>query len=95
MASRDELLRIARDQREMAARVRRLARGLSLNADHDRMMRQADELEVEATHLERQAAAESPSPAGPPAPQVQQTQVQQQQQHEVEGEPEQKPPSKS
>jgi len=42
----------------MAVRVRRLARGLSLNADHDRMMQQGNDLEAEATHLERQAAAE-------------------------------------
>jgi len=58
MASRDELLRMAQDQRAMAVRVRRLARGLSLNVDHERMMQQANDLEAEARHLERQAAAE-------------------------------------
>ena len=57
MASRDELLRMAQDQRAMAVRVRQLARGLSLNVDHERMMQQANDLEAEATHLERQAAA--------------------------------------
>jgi hypothetical protein len=41
----------------MAVRVRQLARGLSLNVDHERMMQQANDLEAEATHLERQAAA--------------------------------------
>lgn len=77
----------AKAKRELAARLRRLARGLSLNADHDRMMRQADDLEAEAAHLERSATNEVTPPAGQPAPQVQQEQVQQQQQHGAEPEP--------
>jgi hypothetical protein len=40
-----------------------LAQGLSLNADHARLMRQAREIEVEAEALERQAAAADPYPA--------------------------------
>jgi hypothetical protein len=52
MASRDELLTMALQQREMAVRVRGLARAISLNTDRDRMMQQANELEAEAAHLE-------------------------------------------
>ena len=86
MADREELLRTAREKRETAARVRRLAQGLSLNADHERLMRQAREIEVEAETLERQADPGTP-PAGHHAPPVQQQQVQQQQQHETEAQP--------
>ena len=71
----------------MAARLRRLAQGVSLNDVHDRMMHHAGELEAEAAQLERQAATEDTPPAGQPAQQVQQEQVQQQQQHEGEAKP--------
>jgi len=57
MANQDGLLKMAQDQRTMAAHVRRLARGLSLNDDHHQMMKQADELEAEAAQLERQTTA--------------------------------------
>jgi len=103
---RDELLEQARERRESAARLRRLARGLSLNDDHERMMRQADALEAEAHRLERQAydAGDDGDGAAPTFPlhgqPVRQEQVQQQQQHESpeksEAEPDSnKPPSKS
>ena len=89
MADNDELLKAIREKRETAARVRRVARGLSLKADQLRLMQQADDLVREATQLERQLSESKP--AAPAAPrgmpmqtqQVQQ-QVQQQQQHEAE-----------
>jgi hypothetical protein len=88
MDNREELLRAAREKRETAARVKRLAQGLSLNDDHKRLMQQARELEGEATELERRAegnpAAPPPVPRGMP---MQQQQVQQQQQHEVDPQP--------
>lgn len=99
----DELLEQARERRESAARLRRLARGLSLNDDHDRMMRQADALEAEARRLERQAHDAGDEPTGSPLPHerpVRQEQVQQQQQQqEVPDKPDaettsDKPPSK-
>lgn len=96
---RDEQLERARERREAAARLRRLARGLSLNDDHERMMRQADALEAEAQRLEREAH-DSGDPTGSRLAHgqpVRQEQVQQQQQHEVPDEPEapsDKPPSK-
>jgi len=88
MNNREELLRAARERRETAARIKRLAQGLSLNDDHQRLMQQARELEVEAAELERQAegnpATSPPVPRGMP---MQQQQVQQQQQHEADPQP--------
>ena len=57
MAGRYELLKMARDQRAMAARARRLAQGLSLEADHQRLLQYAIGLDDEARLLECQAAA--------------------------------------
>jgi len=56
MADREQILRAAREKRETAAGVRSLAQGLSLNADHERLMQQAREIDEEARQLERQAA---------------------------------------
>ena len=86
MAARDDLLKAAREKRAESARLRRLARGLSLNADHNSLMRQADEIDKEADALEHQAAADPASPAGRGAS-IKQEQVQQQQQHQSETEP--------
>jgi hypothetical protein len=86
----DELLKAIREKRETAARVRRVARGLSLKADQLRLMQQADDLVKEATQLERQLSESKPaSPAAPrgmpmQTPQVQQQVQQQRQQHETE-----------
>jgi hypothetical protein len=52
MVDREELLKAIREKREIAARVRRLAQGLSLNADHERLMQQANEIEEEPRQLE-------------------------------------------
>jgi hypothetical protein len=89
MPNPEELLRQARESREEAARVRRLAQGLSLNDDQARMLQQAKDLETQARSLEQQAAASDSSEprAGPPGPPLQQEQVQQQQQHDVKSEP--------
>ena len=95
MADIAELPEQARQMREMAARARRLARGLPYHDDgHARLIQHAEELEAKARDLERQFAAGHPatSPAASSAPPVQQQQVQQQQQHEAEpDEGEQKP----
>ncbi|MDP1963876.1 MAG: hypothetical protein Q8K93_16925 [Reyranella sp.] len=67
-----EQLRVMRD---LARRARRLAQSVS-NADRDRLLKHADELERQASELEHQATA------APPGVQVQ-MQVQQQQQQET------------
>src|SRR5689334_13108779 len=97
MSTPEELLQQARAQRELAARVRRLAQGLSVNAHQARMLQQALEIEAEARHLEQQAAAGgSASPPSSAALSVQQVQVQQQQQqHEAEPKPSDPKDSKS
>jgi hypothetical protein len=87
MSIAEELLHQARAQRELAARLRGLAQGLSLKADWDRLLQQALEIEAEAGHLKEQAAAGGSASPSSPAPPVQQEQVQQQQQHEVEPKP--------
>ena len=85
MAFPVELLREARKRREEAARVRRLAWGLSINAVQARLLKQADDIETEARDLERQAVAGDPAkPAAASSAPVQQQQVQQQQQHKAE-----------
>ena len=91
MANIAELLKQAREKREMAARLRRLSRGLSYNDDHARIVQQIAEVEAEARELERQCAESSP-PTGRAAP-VQQEQVQQQQQHDAGPPQEPKPKS--
>ena len=84
MASREDLMTLARQKREAAARVRRVARMLSLYDDRWRLLRDADELDARAGDLERQANDNTPSAdrPGPPQP-AQQEQVQQQQQHQA------------
>jgi hypothetical protein len=61
MADITALSKQARGKRELAGRVRRIARGLSYNDDHRRMIQQAEELEAEARELERRAAEDKPS----------------------------------
>ena len=81
-----ELLKQASEKREMAARTRRWARSLSYDENHARMIQQAEELEIEATELERRAEGMPPSGSETPPVQQQQTQqqqTQQQQQHEA------------
>ena len=51
-----ELLNEAHELREMATRVRRLAKGLSQGADQERMLRHAMELEADAGSLDRHTA---------------------------------------
>jgi hypothetical protein len=51
-----ELLNEPHELREMATRVRRLAKGLPQNAAQERMLRHAMELEADAGSLERHAA---------------------------------------
>jgi hypothetical protein len=106
MPDREELLIAIREKRDTAARVRRLAQGISLTADQERLLQQAKELEAEVRQLERELSGDdapsSPAPtlASTPPPgsmpmQTQQQQVQQQQQHEAEpdeAEPKPKPP---
>jgi len=90
MDNPEALLRAAREKRELAARVRRLAAGLSLDADHQRMMQHALELEDEAAKLERQAEGNpGATPAAPHGMPMQQgvQQQQQVQQHEAEPKP--------
>jgi len=43
------------DKREMAARARRMAQNLTGEADKDRLIKYADELDKEADELERAA----------------------------------------
>jgi hypothetical protein len=75
---RDRLLRT----RDLARRARRLANGLTLDADRDRLLRHAAELEAQAAELERTFEQVGPVP---PVAQVVQVQVQQQQQqHQTE-----------
>ena len=51
------LLAEARDKRDLAAFVRRVAAVLSLNADRDSLLAQAAAIEVEADRIEREAEA--------------------------------------
>ena len=71
-----DLQREVRDYRERALRARRMAEGLSLVSDQERLNRCADELEKQAAELERQADA--PPAEAPPLVTRQQHQVQQQ-----------------
>ena len=63
--------------RDLARRARRLAPGLSVDADRQRLLKHAEELEQQATELEQQTGIQD---AAPPtmAPPVVQRQVQQQ-----------------
>jgi hypothetical protein len=74
---RDQLLRT----RELARRARRLAEGLSLEADRERLLRHAAELDSQAADLARTFDPVVPLPMAPEGQvQVQQQQQQQQQQ---------------
>jgi hypothetical protein len=75
---RDQLLRT----RDMARRARRLANALSLDADRERLLRHAAELEAQAAELER-TFEPATSVTGVVQVQVQQQQQQQQQQTEA------------
>jgi hypothetical protein len=75
---RNQLLRT----RELARRARRLAEGLTLEADRNRLLRHAEELETQAADLERTFEPVAPVPQVPEA-QVQVQQQQQQQQAEA------------
>lgn len=68
----------------MAKRARRLAATLSTQADRNRLLKYAVELDQEADELERLAAGGESDPLSTPhdASQVQQVQQQQQQQQE-------------
>ena len=55
MADNDDLLAVAWEKRELAAHFRRLAQGVSANADQARLLQKAREIEAEAEQLERQA----------------------------------------
>ena len=79
MSTRDELLRHAAERRLAAVQTRRLANGVSLKTDRDRLMQQAAEIEAEAKELERQAAQGEAMPPMGVTNRVQQQQVQQQQ----------------
>jgi hypothetical protein len=72
----------AKAKRDLAARARRWARGLSQTAERQRLERHADELEREAAELERQAATAAFVP--PRSRTVMQMQTQQQQQREID-----------
>jgi hypothetical protein len=75
---RDQLLRT----RELARRARRLAEGLTLEADRERLLRHADELDLHAADLARTFEPVTPLPPAPEA----QMQVQQQQQQQQQAE---------
>jgi len=56
MADSPEQLRgFARTKREEAAKLRRVARALSLDDDRERLTRQAEQVELEAERLEAEA----------------------------------------
>jgi hypothetical protein len=83
MPTPEKLRELARAKRAEATRARRLAGEMTADADQDRMVRYAIELEAEAAELDRQAAAPvtQVQPPGYSVTQpVQQTQQQQQQQ---------------
>ena len=89
-----ELREQANAKRETAARARRWAREMSMDADHDRLLRHAAELEAEAAELEREAAARvtQVQPQGYSSTQpVQQAQQQQQQERPIGPEGSDKP----
>ena len=78
------------EYRALAARARRLARSLNVDADRLRLLSYAEELEEKTNELQRQATTqESRDLMGPPSqPQVHmQVQVQQQQGTELKPEP--------
>jgi hypothetical protein len=55
------LLRQAEASRDLARRARRLAAEMTREADKTRLLRHADELDAQATDLERRAAGMRPT----------------------------------
>ena len=86
MPTPKELRQQARAKRDEAARARRWAAEMAVDADRDRLLSHAVELEAEAAELDRQAMAPvtQAQPPGYSATQPVQ-QVQQQQQQGTEG----------
>ena len=76
MTSPSDPVREGRNLRDRAQRIRRMAAGLSLAADRDRLTLYADALERQAAELERDALSPASS-AQPVAHQQQQVQQQQ------------------
>ena len=76
--SRADLEREARNARDLAVRARRLARGLAMASDRERLNRFADETDERAAAMEAEAAALRPRP--PEGPALEQKQPEQQQQ---------------
>jgi hypothetical protein len=70
----------ARAKREQAQRARRLAQGLTMKADRDRLLNYAAELEQQANRLERQPGVERPE-ASPMKPASQAVPFEQHQHH--------------
>ena len=58
MKDRERALAAARDKRELATFVRRVAATMSLKADRDALLRQATNIEAEARDLERDAGGD-------------------------------------
>jgi hypothetical protein len=83
----EELENEAAHNRDIAARVRRMAGNLTLGSDRKQIERYADDLEHHAADLEAQARALRPIPPGAPVLTWQQQQDKQQQAAE-EGEAE-------
>jgi hypothetical protein len=57
----------AQEKREMAARARRLAGSVTAEADRERLLRSAQEMESEAQQLEGQADALAADTSKPPS----------------------------
>jgi hypothetical protein len=57
----------AQEKREMAARARRLAGSVTLEADRERLIRTAKQLEKEAQELQNQAEGRDANPYRPPS----------------------------
>lgn len=68
----------AKEKRKVAARARRLAQGLSLDSDRERLLHYADELDLQAEAMEQQEIHQSPAPSAIYAPGEHQQQQQQQ-----------------
>jgi hypothetical protein len=91
MSDEGALRKKAQAKRASAARARRLMAALTLDADRAQLLRYVEELEAEATRLERQAAALHAGP--PPADRAthQQQQAQQQNGTDTPTDPDAKP----
>jgi hypothetical protein len=92
MSDEGALRKEAHAKRASAARARRLVTALTLDADKAQLLRYAQQLEAEATELERQAAAQGAVP--PPVGSVEHAQGQQQQQNSTDVPPDSEPEPK-